>query len=149
MDGTVQYASFWKRFNAYGVDVILLQCVVLAFMFVFFSLPSLEEIVQGSEAAGNWFDNFTNLNIALSAVYNILMVSGRWQATLGKRSLHCLVVTKEGARLTLQQSAIRHLASGISMLLGGLGYITVFFNPEKAALHDILCNTRVIVGKIE
>ena len=40
--------------------------------------------------------------------------------------------------------AIRHTFTGLSMAPLGLGYITMLFTKQNLALHDIICNTRVI-----
>lgn len=81
--------------------------------------------------------------MAVSAAYNILFVAGKWHATPGKYWLNLKVTGVGGTRLTLLHSALRHAASGISMYIGGLGYLTMFFTREKLALHDMLCRTRV------
>lgn len=80
----------------------------------------------------------------ISALYNIFFIASEWQATPGKRWLDLKVTNADGTRLTPLQSAMRHAASGLSMLAMGLGYITMFFTKDKLALHDIICTTRVI-----
>ena len=85
-----------------------------------------------------------NLFMAISALYNILFVAGKWEATPGKHWLGIKVTGVGGRRLSLLHSAARHLATGLSMMLGGLGYLTMPFSKQKLALHDMLCHTRVI-----
>jgi uncharacterized RDD family membrane protein YckC len=84
------------------------------------------------------------LAMIISALYNILFVAGKWQATPGKHWLGLIVVMQDGRRLTLLESAIRHIVSGVSMAPSGLGYLTIFFSKKKLALHDMICNTCVI-----
>lgn len=141
---TVRYAGFWKRVNAYGYDVIIVQLAALVPMFLFYHFPSLEQFVRMDPAVDRWFSAFTNLVLVFSAAYNILLVAGPKQATLGKAFCGIKVVTEDGQRLTLVQSAIRHACSGLSTLAGGLGYLTVLFTREKTALHDMIAHTRVI-----
>lgn len=82
---------------------------------------------------------------AISAIYNIGFVASHWQATPGKRWLGLKIVMRDGSRPNLLQSAYRHIMSGVSVVvLGGLGYLTMPFSKEKAALHDMICNTRVV-----
>ncbi len=140
----MRYASFWKRLNAYGYDIIIVQIAAGLVIWQFAYFPTLEEWVTLAPAADTWVKQFTNLCFAFSTIYNIAFVASDWQATPGKRYCNIKVVNADGSRLTLAQSALRHAASGISMLMGGLGYITLFFRPDKAALHDILCSSRVI-----
>jgi uncharacterized RDD family membrane protein YckC len=84
------------------------------------------------------------LSIVVSAFYNIWFVAGSWQATPGKHWLGMKVVMENGSPLTLTQSAARHFATGISMAMLGLGYLTMAFRADKAALHDLICGTRVV-----
>ena len=81
---------------------------------------------------------------SLSAIYNIAFTAGKWGATPGKRWLGLKVTMADGRNLTLPESTIRHVCTGLSMAPLGLGYATMFFTRQKLALHDIICNTRII-----
>ncbi len=140
----MRYAGFWKRANAYGYDVILVQLMALVPMFLFYHFPSLEQIVRADPAVHAWFSAFSISALVISAVYNILMVAGPRQATLGKTYCRIKVVTAQGGRISLAQSAIRHATSGISTMLGGIGFLTVAFTREKTGIHDLLALTRVV-----
>ena len=140
----MRYAGFWKRLNAYGYDVILVQLMALAPMLVFYRFPSMEQVVRLDPAVDAWFGAFSNLVLVISAAYNILLVAGPRQATLGKRYCGIKVVMADGGRVGLAASAIRHATSGISMLLGGVGFLTIAFTREKTAIHDLIARTRVI-----
>jgi uncharacterized RDD family membrane protein YckC len=145
---TVRYAGFWKRANAYGYDVIVVQLVTVALMLAFYTFPSMEQWVRMDGVADHWVGAFTNLCLAISAAYNILLVAGPRQATLGKQYCGIMVVTEHGGRVTLAQSAIRHAASGLSMLVSGLGFLTIPFTAEKTAIHDLIAKTRVVYKEI-
>jgi uncharacterized RDD family membrane protein YckC len=140
----MRYAGFWKRFNAYGYDVLIVQAIALVPVLLFTHFPTLEQVVTMAPEADAWFDGFTNVSLVVSALYNILMIAGPRQATWGKRHCGLKVVNIDGSRLTLPQSALRHAASGLSMIMGGLGFLPIFFTAEKTALHDMLCKTRVV-----
>ena len=165
------YAGFWRRLNAYGVDSLLVSIItVLLGWFVgdaFAQAPSAQDVqtlidtgwvspdtdpqavLQQLTGGGSLADSFSLsdflLPLLVSAAYNIFFVAGNWQATPGKHWSKMQVAMVDGRRLTLLESAIRHVVSGLSISLCGLGYITMFFTKEKTALHDIICNTRVIV----
>ncbi len=141
---TLRYASFWKRMNAYGYDLILMQMAALVPMLLFYSFPSLEDFVQLAPSVDAWGTAYTDWWIGVSAVYNILMVAGPKQATLGKAHCGIKVTDVEGGRLSLAQSAVRHGLSGLSMLLGGVPCLTILFTRERLAPHDMLASTRVI-----
>lgn len=141
----MRYASFWKRFNAYGYDVLIVQAVALALVLAFTRLPTLEDFVTLNQTANDWASGLTNLSLVLSAAYNIYFVAGPWQATPGKRFCRIIVVNRDGSRLTFMQSALRHAASGLSTLALGLGFLPAAFTPQRTTLHDMLCNTRVVL----
>lgn len=170
------FASFWKRFYAYGYDslIVTLLAVFASFQLggsAFAQTPAeldaqIQTLVQaGMLPEGTATYNLLNMvnyqlaqmfswqNIAplvlLSAIYNIAFVCGPWQATPGKRFCGIHVVKADGSRLTLMQSILRHVATGPSILLSGLPYATIFFSREKCAPHDMLCKTRVVLGKVD
>lgn len=171
---TVKYAPFRKRLYAYGYDSTLIT--IFSFLAdplinsVAHAQQNVNEQIQTLVAAGLLPEGttpdtlvsttFSNLGgsfsmadfiipILASAIYNIFFLAGEWQATPGKRFCGIYVTNTDGSRLTLLQSAMRHLASGLSMLIGGLGYITIFASRKRMAWHDMLCQTVVRLGKAE
>ncbi len=64
-------------------------------------------------------------------------------ATLGKKIMG-LKVHHQGQNPTFLRGACRYLAKGLSGLICLAGYIMAFFTEENKALHDMLCDTRVI-----
>jgi len=112
--------------------------------------PAMLEKAKSSLVDSTFGGSILGVNLSamvlVSAVYNILFVAGPWRATPGKHWLGMKVVLANGEALTLMQSTLRHILSGISMLpFGwGLGCLTIAFTKYKTAPHDMLCNTRVI-----
>lgn len=102
-------------------------------------------MVIGSAGLG---DITTYLPLLISAVYTIGFTASHWQATPGKRLCGIFVESATGERLTIIESAQRHLASGLSSISLGIGYLMVLFHPQKLAFHDLLCLTRVSRGKV-
>ncbi len=165
------YAPFRKRLYAYGYDSFIVTVIAVAIGWLLGdsafaqtaediqTLVNAGVLPQGTDATaltealgGGGLEAVLSgpallLQLLISAFYNIFFIHSHWQATPGKRFCDIHVVTADGARLTLLQSALRHAASGLSIVLGGLGYITIFFTGEKTALHDMLCHTRVVMGK--
>lgn len=164
----MHYAGFWRRFNAYGIDCSIiwlasigLQYLVMDDLKAFQQIrdlfgpvvsgqitpetaPQLVDTLIASLSGGAVLGAEGNLLLILSALYNIFFVHGSWQATPGKRWLNCKVLNADGSPLTLQQSALRHAASGISAVLSMIPCVTVLFTRDKLAPHDMLCHTRVI-----
>lgn len=173
---TPRYASFWRRLHAYSIDSLLITilCVLLEWQFGSVALaqsaPDAAAQIQALIDAGLLpaDTNAQNLHATLreqlsdalswsnvilpllvSAIYNIAFIASGWQATPGKRLFNAYVVNVGGSKLSYQQAARRHLASGASTLLAGLPYLTIFFTRERLAPHDMLCETQVRIGKID
>ncbi len=140
----IRYGSFWKRMNAYGYDLIIVQLFTLLPTCLFFPFPTFEQIVQTASlgAWGEWYGNFF---LAVSAAYNIYFVASPSGATPGKKYCRIKVVNLDGSRLNYVESAIRHGVSAIGTVTGGLGFLTAAFTREKTAIHDMICHTRVIL----
>lgn len=82
-------------------------------------------------------------SIVIPATYEILMI-GKYGATLGKMACKVRVVTAEGDKVGYGLATGRYFAKLLSLLTCFVGYIMAFFDDERRALHDRICNTRVI-----
>jgi uncharacterized RDD family membrane protein YckC len=69
----------------------------------------------------------------------------KYGATLGKMAVKIQVVTSEGGTLSYGRSVGRYFAKWVSNLTCLIGYIMAAFDEEKRALHDRICNTRVVM----
>jgi uncharacterized RDD family membrane protein YckC len=94
---------------------------------------------------------FDTLSLLIRALFFVLLISyeifflGKYGATPGKMVCKIHVVTGEGEKITYGRAAGRAFAERLSGLICYIGYIMVAFdNPEKRALHDRICNTRVV-----
>jgi uncharacterized RDD family membrane protein YckC len=54
------------------------------------------------------------------------------------------VVRADGTALTTGRIIGRHFAEWLSSLILAIGYIMAAFDDQKRALHDRICDTRVI-----
>lgn len=168
---TIHYAGFWRRKAAYGIDVFIVIVLVTIVTLLFHNPAQAQSIEQLREAglisqqsaqllsalqgSGNGtmtssalleFMSFVMvLALVISSVYNIGFVASHWQATPGKRWLGMRITRVDGGQVGILRSTLRHAATGITMgVLSGLGYLTMAFSKEKAALHDLICGTRVV-----
>lgn len=80
----------------------------------------------------------------LGIVYHTCFIAGSWQATPGKRAMGCIVVNRDGSRLSYLQAFCRHIACAISGLTLMIGYMLAGWTKESTALHDMICGTRVV-----
>lgn len=135
--GEMTYAGFWIRFLAKFVDGILLQLVGLLINFLT-SLVFSPANDPTPFLIVNWI-----CSMLLSAGYSTYFV-GSFGATPGKMACRLRVVRPDGAKVTYPRALGRHFAEILSSLTLGVGYIMAAFDEEKRALHDRVCDTRVI-----
>jgi len=77
-------------------------------------------------------------------VYTAGLTSSSLKATLGKKILGLKVVDLNGSRISFGKATGRFLASILSGLILGIGYLMVAFNPKKQGLHDQIAGTYVV-----
>jgi uncharacterized RDD family membrane protein YckC len=65
-------------------------------------------------------------------------------ATLGKMALGLQVVRSDGESLGWGVSIARYFMNFVSALILAIGDIMAGFDSEKRALHDRVCDTRVV-----
>ena len=63
---------------------------------------------------------------------------------MGKRLFRLYVVRTDGSRVGPGRALARHLASLLSMLILGIGFLMIAFRQDKRGLHDLICDTVVI-----
>ena len=143
---TRRYAGFWIRFAAKLIDGAALFLVNL--------LVGL--CIQGAFAALGTATNDASVTASFVGMGVTLLVQlliglgytvfflGRFAATPGKMACGLVVVRPDGSVLTYGRAAGRHFADLLSSLTLCIGYLIAAFDLEKRALHDHLCDTRVV-----
>ena len=86
------------------------------------------------------------VTLAVGLVYDLVFLR-MFSATPGKMVLGLKIKTAQGAPLSVLQIIGRHFAQVLSGLVLGIGYLLAAFDPEKRALHDHICGTRVVKEK--
>jgi uncharacterized RDD family membrane protein YckC len=146
--GAVHYGGFWIRFLAVLVDSLLLSILVVIVVGILAAMFPIDwanlgrsqaDILQLLALEGiAWF-----ASLIFTAAYETWMI-GRYAATLGKMVCGLRVVKSDGGRVSYARSLGRHFAKLLSSFTFGIGYIMAGFDDEKRALHDRICDTRVI-----
>ncbi len=150
MRGPVHYAGFWIRLVAYVIDAILVYIMALiGGLIVGFIIGVAASGAHGDEG----FRMLVQLAGALVGLgvglfYFIYFPSGSWQATPGKRIVGIHLIREDGGRVSGLLALGRYLSYLISSLIVGIGFFMIGWNKEKKGLHDIICGTRVIYGKL-
>jgi len=132
--GEMVYAGFWIRFGAKFIDGIILG--VVGFALGFF----VSFIVRHTVAVAV-LENI--LSFALSVAYATYFI-GTYSATPGKMACGLKVVRPDGEKISYARACGRFFAEFVSSITLTIGYIMAAFDEEKRALHDRICDTRVV-----
>lgn len=130
-------APFSMRFNAGVFDLII---------GAFISMIVLSPIVL---TGSNWLSVAGMLTFAGTCAFVLFVYMtasiGFFGKTLGMRLFSLeLVDAEENEHPTLHQAAVNSSLFIISLLFGGAGFVTVLFNEEKRAVHDLLSGTIIV-----
>jgi uncharacterized RDD family membrane protein YckC len=143
--GAMTYARFWTRFAAVFVDGIILWVVNFVLQMGAVALVRVSSSAnQGPMAAAVVSMLLMVVSLAIALSYEVVMI-GKYGATLGKMACKIKVVTADGGRVSYLRALGRYFAKMLSGLILGIGYLMAAFDEEKRALHDRICDTRVIV----
>lgn len=131
------YAGFWIRFAAVMIDGIILwvgqKLLVMGLGAMLGALGIVSPIMI--------------VIVIMQYIVNIAYVVfflGRFGATPGKMAVGIKVIVSNGRPIGYLRALGRYLAKILSGIIFAIGYIMAAFDDEKRALHDHICNTRVI-----
>ncbi len=142
--GGLNYAGFWTRFAAVFLDGLILFAV----NFVIGLLAGLSAgQAVGTEPTGAIVLQLilVVVQLAIGVGYETIMI-GKYGATLGKMACKISVVTADGGEVSYARAFGRYFAKLLSGLTCSIGYIIAAFDDQKRALHDHICNTRVVLN---
>jgi uncharacterized RDD family membrane protein YckC len=145
----LRFAGFWIRVAAYMIDQIIMTIVSVPFT-IWFQIKAQKALQAGVQAGQfDWGTYLANLGISsaiglgITLIYKVWFV-GKFAATPGKMLLKLKVVTATGDRVSYWRALGRFGGEFVSGMACGIGYLLVIWDKEKRALHDMMCNTRVI-----
>jgi len=141
--GEINYAGFWTRFSAVFLDGILLWIVNTSFSLAL-GMGFLQGAGRQPAAFGARYMLLVLFQLAIGLSYEVILV-GKYGATLGKMACKIRVVTADGGRVSYLRALGRYFAKMLSAFACMIGYLMAGFDDEKRALHDRICNTRVVV----
>lgn len=122
-----KYAGFWPRLLAHNID--LLPILLLYY------LASL--IIPKSD-----YDYVFIGGIYLA--YHIIFELSPMQGTPGKRWAKIKVTNNQDSPVNFPQAVVRNFSKILSLLIFFLGFVAIFFNPKRKALHDYIGGTLVL-----
>jgi uncharacterized RDD family membrane protein YckC len=132
----MNYAGFWIRAGAKILDMLIVGVPVQLI-----SVLMLSGATPGRRA-GLPLLNF-GLGFLINGSYNVFFL-GRYGATPGKMAAKLRVLNADGSPISYGLAAGRFLAELLSGMICYIGYMMAGWDDEKRALHDRICNTRVI-----
>ncbi len=138
--GEMEYAGFWIRAGAKIIDSLILGAASLLLLLPMGLLMGAESpaAVIGMQLA------FQGVWLLVAGAYTVFFL-GKYGATPGKMLVKIKVVMADGAPLSYGRSAGRFFGDILSGMICYIGYLMVAFDKEeRRALHDRICNTRVV-----
>ncbi len=145
-----RYAGFWIRFVARVID-----SVILAILIGIFAIPITMLFGLGVMTT----DPTRNIGVFAAALgmyalvgfgvnfgYEVYFDSTRG-GTPGKLMLGLKIIRADGSMMSAGQAAGRFFAYLLSGFTFYIGFIMAGFDDQKRALHDRICDTRVVYAR--
>lgn len=139
--GPFGYGGFWRRFLARLIDGL-----ILGFFGMFIGGIAVVVILSDPE---NTARNITLqiliqlFSIGLALGYDLFFIR-KYDATPGKMAIGLKLLRADGSKLSPGRIVGRYFSHILSGLPLAIGYIMAAFDDQKRALHDHICDTRVI-----
>lgn len=150
--GQGEYAGFWIRFAA-----VFLDGLILTFFQMLIIIPAGAFIISRfSQMSSTNSPDFSQMGsiFALQGLLYLVQFSiavtyetwfiGKYGATPGKMACRIKVITADGGRVSYLRAFGRYFAKLVSWIVLCIGFIMAAFDKEKRALHDHMCETRVV-----
>jgi uncharacterized RDD family membrane protein YckC len=150
----LQYASFWVRAGAALIDWLVVlglgrmlawACGVSNINLMPLAEGNLEQLIPILQQ----LSLYVFADSAMRIVYYWFFLK-KYEATPGKMVFGLRVVCSDGSPLSHGQIIGRFFAEIVSKYFTlGFGYLMAAFDSENRAMHDQMCNTRVVLKRRE
>jgi len=146
----MRYAGFWIRVLAALIDSVILGTVSSILQYAMFpSMMTTTPITPGTNPFETLGPAMARAGWAILASTLVSLTYSAWfmgalGATPGLMALGLKVVRPDGSPIGYGRAVARYFAAMLSGIILGIGYLMVAFDSEKRALHDMICDTRVI-----
>ena len=149
--GVRRYAGFWIRFVALIIDGVITG-IAMRIIAIPLGLAVAGPLRSGGDAStmltaiAGFSGLYSLIGFAVFMAYEVFFLSTRG-ATPGKMLLGLKVIRADGLAISPGLAAGRCLGYVLDEFTLFIGFIMAGFDSEKRALHDRLCDTRVIYVK--
>ena len=130
--------GFWNRVVAFTIDSAVLAVVGVL---IFVTFGARTEGFFPEDTFGVVLASL--VSAAVFSLYSPILIR-LWGTTVGKRAFDLYVLRSDGERCGFWRAFGRQVASGISLLVVGVGYLMVAFRADNRGLHDLIAGTAVI-----
>ena len=135
---TIEYASFWIRLWASILDNFFSAfATYFGFLLIILAIGTSFGVSSLSDQVIN------NVKSILVILYFILMTY-KYQATVGKQMAGVRVVSMDGGRATLGSIVLRETVGKFLSFITVIGIFMPLFTKKKQALHDKIAGTIVV-----
>lgn len=142
--GTFVYASVGSRLAAILIDGFIIGAVVMGPAIIIGIVAGASHAASGSpQDTPVWAFFLGALFYILPPIYEIFMI-GKYGATWGKMAMKIKVIRPDGSPVSYGRSTGRYFAKILSGMILYIGFLMAFWDKERRALHDQICQTRVI-----
>ena len=154
---TTVLATFWQRFLAILIDfiVIILLFIGTINLLEFFGLHLNSVNIKGMhdieiKAEGISETGITFLKVGFATIPTIYFTLTNYFTkgkTLGKWIMRIRIVSIYHPKISFWHCVERALGYAASTLEAGLGFLQIFWNPNRMCLHDRIAETIVVQDK--
>lgn len=143
MNQSVAKAGFFPRLAAFLVDLIIIGIILL---FIEFPVAIVEMSAPDLFIFKPFIFKFTVFDIFYYVIQLTYFTCFTAFAgtTIGKRLFNLVVVDEEGNKISFFKALFRESIGKYLSDILCLGYLMIFVDKENRALHDFICDTRVI-----
>lgn len=136
-------AGFGIRFLAFFIDHITISFLIGMGMSMFpEQLPfKVEALDLKNKDMVFWLQE---VYMIAMIVYNVIFCALPLSSTPGQAICRLIIVDGEGNKINIAKAIIRSPIKLLSVVLYGLGTITIFFTQYSQAVHDLLAKTYVV-----
>lgn len=136
------YGGFWIRFLAVFIDGLIMDAIYVP-LFLLFGVTVLRRAGAAPAVRPGTIMALEFVPLLVAVLYEVIMIR-YFGATLGKMAVGVKVVRSDGSGISWGISIARYLMKMVSGIILMIGYIMAGFDGEKRALHDRVCDTRVV-----
>ena len=130
--------GFWIRLAAWFIDLAVITLAELALIGLW---PGFDIYFDENASYFHWVDLMAFVGIVCYYTFAVSV----FQTTIGKRLLGLYVLRTNGSRVGPGRALARYFAGIFSWVLFGIGYLMIGLRNDKRGLHDLMCDTAVVI----